>query len=288
MTIKQSKVEFERIEVGVLGNVRTKMDSAALRGLADSIRENGLEQPPLVWHKRAGGGRPFKLPDGREVYDRYILIAGNRRHAAIALIREDDPKAFAEIPVSLFTGNEDDALFAQLTENLQREDLTPADTAAGIANMMKRGHSQADIAKKLGLSPSWVSRLVTFYEKASDPLRRAVADGAASWQTAQALVDLPEDEQAAELAKIAAGVSSGESKHTAGRKARERAAEKKGGAVKPPSSRIRQAYETLTGTEEEGPPKEGSKDWVAWRVLGWVLGQGAWPNVLPKLPRSPS
>ena len=127
---KTSRVEFSRIEVGVLGNVRFKLRK--IPELVEDIRQRGLLENLVVWHKRAKR-EPFKLPDGREVWDRYILIAGHRRHEAIRIIREEDPSAFDNVPVTLFEGNEIDARYAMLAENLGRDDLTPAPVRASNA-----------------------------------------------------------------------------------------------------------------------------------------------------------
>lgn len=151
-----SEIEFDRIETDVLPNARTVY--SGIEALAQDIHDNGLLQPLIVLEKRASGGRGakgFQLSDGSYTWTRYILVGGFRRYKAIAHIRAHlDKKAFERIAVTLRHGNEDDALFDQLRENVQREDLSPADCAAAIVGMLKRNHTQADVARKLNKAES--------------------------------------------------------------------------------------------------------------------------------------
>ena len=113
---------------------RRYFDPEALNELADSIRERGLLQPVIV---------------GRETDDGYLLLAGERRYRASrlagltaipALIRDDDPAAIA------------------LIENLQREDLTPLESALAIAALIdEKGLTHADVASLIHKSRPYVS-----------------------------------------------------------------------------------------------------------------------------------
>ena len=62
---KTSRVEFSRIEVGVLGNVRFKLRK--IPELVEDIRQRGLLENLVVWHKRIKR-EAHTLPDGREVW----------------------------------------------------------------------------------------------------------------------------------------------------------------------------------------------------------------------------
>lgn len=97
------------------GQPRRRFDQAALKELADSIRQVGVLQPILV---QAHAGR-------------YHIIAGERRWRAArmaelekmpAIVREMDTIARME---------------AALVENLQREDLNPMEEAAAIRALME-------------------------------------------------------------------------------------------------------------------------------------------------------
>jgi ParB family chromosome partitioning protein len=80
------------------GNAVYSMDEAGVRALAESIKENGLTDLPLV----------RKLPDGS-----WQMISGHRRKAAYALLAEDDP-AFAKLPCRVAEGVDDARALALL------------------------------------------------------------------------------------------------------------------------------------------------------------------------------
>jgi ParB family transcriptional regulator, chromosome partitioning protein len=113
---------------------RRYFDEVALAELAESIRERGLLQPVIVRRE----------PDGE-----FLLLAGERRYRASriagltaipALVRDDDPAAIA------------------LIENLQREDLTPLESALAISALIEeKGMTHADVAALIHKSRPYVS-----------------------------------------------------------------------------------------------------------------------------------
>lgn len=114
-------------------NDRTEFDKVALYELAESIRQNGLLQPPTV--------RPI---EGSEVYQ---IIAGERRYRATQLL------GWLEVPCNIADKNDEEASVAMLIENIQRNDLNPIDEAnAYISRMQHYGWTIDDLAKKTGLS----------------------------------------------------------------------------------------------------------------------------------------
>ncbi len=271
---KTSRVEFSRIEVGVLGNVRFKLRK--IPELVEDIRQRGLLENLVVWHKRLKR-EPHTLADGREVWDRYILIAGHRRHEALRILREEDPTAFDTVPVTLFTGNEDDAKFAMLAENLGRDDLTAAEVAEAVYQMKLRGHAQAEIAKRLAKSQAWVSRLLKFRENACDALRKAVADESVSFDLALTLCELDEKAQARALERYLA------SKVTDGKATASRNAKKDAGAVVRPTSKVLGSeYDFLVLARKNASERQKPMLSLAERVLAYALGRGPWPDELPR------
>jgi ParB family chromosome partitioning protein len=112
---------------------RTHFDQDALQGLADSISERGLLQPPLV----------------REAVDGiHIILAGERRWRASRLA------GLTELPVLVRDGN----LADQLVENLAREDLTPIEVARGLVSLTEDLKiTQEAVGKMVGLSRPSVS-----------------------------------------------------------------------------------------------------------------------------------
>ena len=92
---------------------RTQMDETALAELAASIEASGLLQPVVV-RPRNGS---------------YELIAGERRWRAVERL------GWTKIPVVVKDVDDQTLLTLALVENLQRNDLSPIDEAAGYRRL---------------------------------------------------------------------------------------------------------------------------------------------------------
>jgi len=93
---------------------RKDFDAAALQGLADSLREEGLLEPILV----------------RAVQSGFELISGERRWRAAQLL------GWQEIEAKIIqTVSEADAAAKGMVENLQRQDLNPIEEAEGFKTL---------------------------------------------------------------------------------------------------------------------------------------------------------
>jgi ParB family transcriptional regulator, chromosome partitioning protein len=109
--------------------IRERIDSDAVRELAESIRSQGLMQPILV----------------RPVDGRCEVVAGHRRLLAHRLI--------GEIMIKCFVRDLDDTetMLLRATENIQRQDLSPMEEARVYGVLRdKLGFSKEDIARKMG------------------------------------------------------------------------------------------------------------------------------------------
>jgi len=106
VTQLQKLIECSSILTGK--NDRTVFDEKSLRELADSIKDLGLQQLPVV--------RP--VPEGFE------LVAGERRFRACSRIL-----GWKQIEVNVKEGDERSASLAMLAENIGRKSLDPMDEA---------------------------------------------------------------------------------------------------------------------------------------------------------------
>ncbi len=163
-----------------LGNIRPNryqprrnFEEAALKELAESIRERGLLQPISVWK------------DSGE--DQYELIAGERRLRAAALA------GLAEIDAIVKRDLDDEQKLAlSLIENIQREDLNAVDTALAYRELMQNfGVSQSDIAKRVGKSRAAVSNTLRLLELDED-IRQGIQGGLIDAGHARALISIPD------------------------------------------------------------------------------------------------
>lgn len=117
---------------------RKAIDQDKLRELADSIAKQGLIQPIVIRHNPNAPGR-------------YIITAGERRYRATLLL------GLTTIE-SVIKDDLPDPELAALVENVQREDLTPIETARAISKALKKPKVTASsLAGELGWPVSRVS-----------------------------------------------------------------------------------------------------------------------------------
>lgn len=151
---------------------RKRFESQGLEELAASIRERGVLQPLVV--------RP--LDDNT-----YSIVIGERRHRAALLAGLD------EVPVLVRASSEEQAYLDALIENLQRANLSDEEEAEAYLGLLRQGHSTRQIAAKLGIGPSKVSRVTRVYT--NPVLSDAVLGGAITRSEAQELLSAPVEEQ---------------------------------------------------------------------------------------------
>ena len=167
---------------------RKIFDDAALRELAESIKQHGLIQPLLV--------RP--MSDGS-----YQIVAGERRWRASRLA------GLERVPVVIKEMPDSEVMELALIENLQREDLNPIEEAEGYKTLMDTySLTQEQVADRVGKSRSAVAnawRVIGLY----DAEKEALQNGEITAGHARALMSIPDKElrrQALELAKSGASV----------------------------------------------------------------------------------
>ncbi len=124
-------------------NCRGKITPLDVRGLVDSIVENGLHVPIVVHN--------YNNEEKEKTNKGYRVISGYRRLFAVKSL------GWATIPCIVKEWMpEDKARVLNLIENLQREDLNILQEAKSIANLKYAGYTMADVAKALNKSTSWV------------------------------------------------------------------------------------------------------------------------------------
>lgn len=134
---------------------RKTFDQESLKELAESIKHQGLLMPIAV--------RP--RPDGQPGY---MIIAGARRYRAVRLA------GLHTIPAFIGEGHGDK--YAQMAENIHRDNLSHNEIAAFIAGELSQGKKQVQIAQALGKSKAYVSRYAALADS-PDWIKSMVADG---------------------------------------------------------------------------------------------------------------
>jgi ParB family chromosome partitioning protein len=151
---------------------RREMDPQALDELAASITQRGILQPLLVRPKPGNTGT-------------YQIIAGERRWRAAQKAR------LHEVPVLVRDLSDSDAMAAGLVENLQRQDLNPAEEAAGFQRLLREFHmTQETLADAIGKSRAYISNSLRILSLPA-PIQEWVRDGSLSAGHARALSGHP-------------------------------------------------------------------------------------------------
>ena len=121
---------------------RQTMDEAPIEELSQSIRDKGVLQPLLV----------RRHPDDAGAYE---IIAGERCWRAAQLA------GLHEVPVIVKDLSDNEALEVALVENLQREDLSALEEAAGYQRLIDEfEHTQEALARVIGKSRSHVANML--------------------------------------------------------------------------------------------------------------------------------
>lgn len=153
----------------------------SIEALASSISSQGLQNPIIV--RQAHVDDDYSKP---VIKDCYIIVSGERRYRATQLIQKQQQ---AEITAGTFNPKEklvntidsivkdyshDSDIYAdQLTENIQRVDLTGFEVSDAIMNYKKSYEQEhpdlpslkrEDLAKTFGKSLYWVSQMTSFAE----------------------------------------------------------------------------------------------------------------------------
>ena len=160
---------ISQVEPG-LNQPRKRFDPDSLSELADSIRIHGVIQPLTV--RRLSSGY-------------YQIIAGERRWRAAKQAGLD------EIPAVIIEADDRKVMELGLIENLQREDLNPAEEARGYQTLMAEyGLTQEQVAQRMGKSRPAVTNALRLLNLPED-LMALVEDGSLSAGHARALLGAP-------------------------------------------------------------------------------------------------
>lgn len=149
-------------------NDRTVFDPAALRDLAESIRQHGLLEPIIV------------VPNG----DRFRIVAGERRWRAHLLAGLPTVKAIVRYDMT----REAESI-AMLVENVNRVDLNPMDEAVAYKTRMDEfGWTYTDLAERAGLRPEvvkWRAELLNLIPEAQQWVRSGAMTVGVAWEAAR-------------------------------------------------------------------------------------------------------
>ncbi|HET6797634.1 MAG TPA: ParB/RepB/Spo0J family partition protein [Gemmatimonadales bacterium] len=160
---------------------RTQVDEAALAELTASIEASGLLQPVVV---RPRNGK-------------YELIAGERRWRAVQRLN------WTKIPAIVKDVDDPTLLTLALVENLQRDELTAIDEAAGYERLGSEFKlAQGEIARLVGRNRSTVTNRLRLL-KLPDEVKNLVQERKLSEGHARALLGVSQESDIIPLARQA-------------------------------------------------------------------------------------
>lgn len=170
---------ISQVEPG-LNQPRKRFDQEALDDLTESIRTHGIIQPLTV--RRLASGY-------------YQIIAGERRWRAAKAA------GLAEVPVVIIEADDRKVMELGLIENLQREDLNPAEEARGYQVLMEEyGLTQEQVAQQMGKSRPAIANTLRLLALPQEVLTM-LEDGTLSAGHARAILGAPTQELQKEAAK---------------------------------------------------------------------------------------
>ncbi len=167
---------------------RREIHAEPLEELAASIKANGVIEPIIV---RA-------LPAGAIGPARYEIIAGERRWRAAKLA------GLSNIPVIVRELSDQQAVALALIENIQREELTPAEEARAIKRLIEEfSLTHSEVADSVGRSRAAVSNLLRLLDL-PDFVVALIDAKKISMGHARALLGLNDDAERVRLAQLVA------------------------------------------------------------------------------------
>jgi ParB family chromosome partitioning protein len=158
-----------------------KLNLEGIKELADSIRQEGLQNPPVVQ----------KTKDGK-----YKLIAGQRRLAALKIIGSKN------IPVLVVKRpyDDDDAKAVSIVENLHRKQMNATEMAEACDFLVKSMKSSKKVATALGISQQTL-RSYSGFNSIPEKLQQLVPETISRNEALRLYRIVPKVNEAVEIAK---------------------------------------------------------------------------------------
>ena len=164
---------------------RSESRPELLEELAASIKATGLIQPLIV---RPVPGFPHQ----------FEVVAGERRFKAAQLA------GLTDIPAIIHGFNDQEALAVSLIENIQREDLSPADEARALRRLIEEfALTHEQVAHAIGRSRAAVSNLLRLLELPAE-VTTMIENRTISMGHARALLGFEDDAERVRVAQLIA------------------------------------------------------------------------------------
>ena len=170
-------------------NPRKSFNADKVAELAASIADQGVQQNLVV--------RPH--PTSKDAFE---IVAGETRYRAIELlIKQGRVTPAFEVPVLVRPLTDAEVIAAALTENMQRQDLTPMEEAEALKALEATGLTTADIAARIGFTVRYVQQRLALAKNLAPEAREALEAGEINIEAARIIATASADRQAEILKK---------------------------------------------------------------------------------------
>jgi ParB/RepB/Spo0J family partition protein len=259
-------------------NARRTYDPVKIQELAESIRERGQLMP----------GNVLRIPEGSPEYERgirYRLIAGYRRAKALDLLGIEEMRVTVG-PMSDLA-SKDGARAAKLTnlsENLDREDLTTYELAEAVAQLHEGGLTIDQIAGSLKKSAAYFYNITRALKRLAPELLEAWRRDHPGMTAKRAieLSTLPHAVQVDRWKALGYNDAKGdrilEAPKPGAAEGEDNNGQRGGRDTKPTSRILRVALEKLPELDLRPAERE-----LAQSLIAWVLGEGKAPKAFGRL-----
>ncbi|AXE28070.1 hypothetical protein C0216_31720 (plasmid) [Streptomyces globosus] len=173
-------------------------DLTELDELAQSLLSRGQLQPLAVATRMAFMEAHPGQTDGLGRAP-YVVIDGNRRLAAAQLAGLKSMHIHVNDSLAASAA---DILESALIANVHRVDVAPMDQARALQELVEVHGSQAQVAKRLGKTPAWVSQRLALLNLTPE-LQEKVDTGELKVEPARRIGRLPQEQQEAAAAEAA-------------------------------------------------------------------------------------
>lgn len=161
MTNNQKTPNVEMIQVDRITVLNPRdRNKKVFRQIVDSISKVGLKKPITVSVCKTSSDEVS-----------YELVCGQGRLEAFFSLGQQT------IPAIVVDVSEEERLIMSLVENLARRQHRPLELLQDIGELKKRGYSDTDIAKKIGVSREYVHAIIRLLEEGEERLLIAVEAG---------------------------------------------------------------------------------------------------------------
>ena len=120
---------------------------------------------------KIGLKKPITVKPRADAHGEFDLVCGQGRFEACIALEQ------THVPAIVLDVSAEDAYLMSLVENIARRMPTTLELVQKIDTLEKRGYSPGDIAKKVGVSESYVRSLLRLYKQGEERLLAAVERG---------------------------------------------------------------------------------------------------------------